>query len=64
MKIRDYELDVNIKEELDNFEWSNEQVRGHKFQACSPFRDEKRPSFAVNLETGTWKDSGAVDMNF
>lgn len=62
MKVREYELDVNIQEELNNFEWENEQVRGDKFQACSPFRNEKRPSFAVNLETGTWKDSGAVDM--
>lgn len=62
MKVREYELDVNIQEELNNFEWENEQVRGDKFQACSPFRNEKRPSFAVNLETGTWKDSGAIDM--
>lgn len=62
MKVREYELDIDIQEELNNFEWENEQVRGDKFQACSPFRNEKRPSFAVNLETGTWKDSGAVDM--
>lgn len=62
MKIREHELDVDILEELNNFEWVNEQIRGDKFQACSPFRDEKRPSFAVNLDTGTWKDSGAVDM--
>ena len=42
---------------MDHFE--NYRIRGNKLQSCSPFRYEKRPSFAVNLENGTWIDSGA-----
>ncbi|MGG4390500.1 toprim domain-containing protein [Priestia megaterium] len=62
--IKEQEIDVNIEEELepyleDNF--NRHQTRGHKLQACSPFRDEKTPSFAVNLENGTWIDSGATE---
>lgn len=37
------------------------KINGDKFVACSPFRDEAKPSFAVNLETGVWIDSGASD---
>ena len=61
MKIREYELDVNILEEVEEFEWVNGVVRGNKFLACSPFRSERHPSFAINLETSTWIDSGNSD---
>lgn len=61
MLVREHELDINYLEELENFEWVHYQIKGNKFQACSPFRDESRPSFAVNLDTGTWVDSGSSD---
>lgn len=62
--IRESEIDVNIEEELEPYleeHFNRHQIRGEKLQACSPFRHEKTPSFAVNLENGTWIDSGADD---
>lgn len=55
------DLDFDIQEELQPFlsEFGSHRVRGNKFQACSPFRTESHPSFAVNLDTGVWVDSGA-----
>lgn len=61
MKIREYDLDIDILEELQEFEWNNDSIKGNKFIACSPFRSERHPSFAVNLETGTFIDSGNSD---
>jgi len=60
MKIQGQELDVNILEELQQFPWEGDRVVGNKFQACSPFREESHPSFAVNLDNGTWVDSGSI----
>ena len=61
LKINNYNVEVNYYEELepyfDRFERS--RFRGEKLQACSPFRQEHNPSFAVNLENGSWIDSGA-----
>ena len=60
MIIRNIELDIDYLDELEMFDvWSNHRVRENKFQACSPFRTEKHPSFACNLENGLWIDSGA-----
>ncbi|MFT8313308.1 MAG: toprim domain-containing protein [Clostridium sp.] len=61
MEIRDIELEVDVLEELEQFDWVNEQIRGNKFQACSPFRSDNHPSFAVNLGSGLWIDSGSTD---
>lgn len=61
IKIRGMQVPVNIKAELEEFNWIRPQIRGNKFIACSPFRDERRPSFAVNLENGTYIDSGLDD---
>lgn len=61
MDIKEYNLDVDILEELQNFEWVGEVIKGIKFIACSPFRSERHPSFACNLETGTFIDSGNSD---
>jgi DNA primase len=59
--MRETEVDVDIAEELEPYmdSFGRARVRGHKLQSCSPFRDESTPSFAVNLENGTWIDSGA-----
>lgn len=62
--IRNHEIDVNVEEELEPYieeHFNRYKVRGIKLQACSPFREEHTPSFAVNLEDGTWIDSGAID---
>lgn len=60
MKIRGQEVDVDIVEELEGFDvWNKQRVRDNKFHSCSPFRSERRPSFAVNLDNGTWIDSGS-----
>ena len=54
-------MNIDYLAELEPFmdQFENSRIRGDKLQSCSPFRYEKRPSFAVNLENGTWIDSGA-----
>ena len=54
-------MNIDYLAELEPFmdQFENSRIRGNKLQSCSPFRYEKRPSFAVNLENGTWIDSGA-----
>ena len=59
MRVRGQELDIDFIEELDAYTFNRVRVRDNKLQACSPFREDSRPSFAVNLENGTWIDSGA-----
>lgn len=60
LKIKDREIDVDVLEELKEFQWFKGVIKGNKFQACSPFRQETHPSFAVNLDNGTWVDSGSI----
>lgn len=60
MKIGNKEIEIDILEELKEFQWNKAVVKGNKFQACSPFRPETHPSFAVNLDNGTWVDSGST----
>jgi hypothetical protein len=62
--VKGIELDVNYAEELEPYlnQFDKWKIRENKLQSCSPFRDEIRPSFAVNLDTGLWVDSGAVDQ--
>jgi hypothetical protein len=60
MRLRGIDLEIDYLEELEEYEiWDRQRVRENKFQACSPFRGEKHPSFAVNLDNGLWIDSGA-----
>lgn len=61
MLIREHEIEVDVLEELDLFEWEKVRKHGAEFQACSPFRNERKPSFYINLETGMWIDHGAED---
>jgi DNA primase len=61
MKIRGIEVDVDILEELNRFSWKKARVRGDEFLACSPFREERHPSFSVNLQTGLFIDFGNPD---
>ena len=61
MKVRNVEVPINIWAELEPYldHFGDYRIRGDKLQACSPFRYERHPSFAVNLENGTWIDSGS-----
>ena len=59
VKVRGHDVEVDIERELKLYEWKNDQIRGNKFQACSPFRSDRHPSFAVNLDSGVWIDSGS-----
>lgn len=54
-----YELDIDVAEELSVFDWNSSTTEGDEFKACSPFRNERKPSFYVNLETGLFIDHGA-----
>lgn len=57
-----HKVDVDILLELDDYldQFPNYRIRDDKLQSCSPFREDSHPSFAVNLENGSWIDSGAV----
>lgn len=61
LKVNGYLLEVDYAEELELYmdRFERARIRGEKVQACSPFRNEKNPSFAVNLDNGSWVDSGA-----
>lgn len=61
MLIKGLDLDINISDELEDFTFDRMRIRGEKLQCCSPFRTENSPSFAINLESGLWVDSGAND---
>lgn len=57
-------LDVDIREELEQYTWTKPRWTDSKLIAASPFRYDKSPSFFVNLETGGWADSGAYDADY
>lgn len=61
LKVNGYLIEVDYAEELELYmdRLDKVRIRGEKVQACSPFRQEHHPSFAVNLENGSWVDSGA-----
>lgn len=61
LKIKGHEVEVDYPTELEPYmdRFENMRIRGEKLQACSPFRTERHPSFAVNLDNGSWVDSGA-----
>lgn len=66
VEIRDEVISLDIFEELEGLEhrFDKATVRGNKFIACSPFRADSSPSFAINLDNGLWVDSGATDENY
>ena len=64
IKIRGQDLLIDIEEELSAYQFDNARWQADKLIANSPFRDESRPSFFVNLSgefAGTWADSGALN---
>lgn len=62
LKVNGHLIDVDYPAELELYMDRLEKVRirGEKVQACSPFRYEQHPSWAVNLDNGSWVDSGAT----
>ncbi|WP_339225929.1 toprim domain-containing protein [Bacillus sp. FSL P4-0290] len=63
-------VDVDIRYELEQFEWTRPTWTEDRLLAASPFRDDRTPSFYVYLEdtasakAGYWGDSGAYDAEF
>ena len=70
IEIEGLELNVDIREELEAFEWGQPKWSNEKLIATSPFREERTPSFFVRLEpygefsAGVWSDSGAYDIEY
>ncbi len=70
--IGDYEVDVDFEAELKEFTWSRPKWKDNKLIACSPFRDEVNPSFAVTYDKGgifidsggegEWRSGGFVKL--
>lgn len=60
--VRAEKLNVNITDELEPYlnQFDSAVVKEDKLLSCSPFREDRKPSFAVNLEDGLWIDSGGV----
>lgn len=64
INIRGQELYIDIVTELSEYEWVNETWTTTRLIANSPFREERRPSFFVDLESGGWADSGSYDTEW
>jgi 5S rRNA maturation endonuclease (ribonuclease M5) len=64
MQIRGNEVPVDVRAELEQFEWEKDRWTADQLMACSPFRSDSRPSFYVWLEdsdkapAGAWGDRG------
>jgi 5S rRNA maturation endonuclease (ribonuclease M5) len=60
-------MEIDIRTELEKFNWIKPRWTSDKLIAASPFRYDHSPSFFVRLEpygdipAGTWSDSGAYD---
>lgn len=61
MIIRGIDIPVDVAEEIAEYTWDRGKEKGNEFVCCSPFREEKHPSFSINLETGLWIDFGSYD---
>lgn len=66
IEIAGQQLEIDVREELEDYidHFKKMRIRDCKLQSCSPFRIEKTPSFAVNLDNGSWVDSGADDEKY
>lgn len=67
IKIRNQPVEVDIRSELERFNWIRPRWTNDKLIAASPFRYDKTPSFFVSLDgeyAGGWKDSGAYDIEW
>ena len=60
--VLDRQIDVNIREEVEEFEWEGAKWSDEKLIARSPFRDDRTPSFYITFEgefAGVFGDSAA-----
>lgn len=70
INLRSQSLHVDVRAELEQYEWTRPSWSGDKLIAASPFRYDSTPSFFVRLEdygdypAGTWVDSGAYDAEW
>jgi DNA primase len=67
IKIRSHSVDVDVRTELEQFNWTRPKWSADKLIAASPFRYDKSPSFFVNVTgeyAGCWGDSGAYDQEW
>jgi DNA primase len=67
IKIRSHSIDVDVRTELEQFNWTRPKWSSDKLIAASPFRYDKSPSFFVNVTgeyAGCWGDSGAYDQEW
>lgn len=67
IKIRNQPVEVDIRSELEQFNWTRPRWTSDKLLAASPFRYDRNPSFFVSLDgeyAGCFKDSGAYDLEW
>lgn len=67
IRIGSHDVQIDIAEELSDYNFGyNARWTADKLIASSPFREDRRASFFVNLTgelAGTWADSGAHDYD-
>ena len=64
IKVAGRSIDVDVKEELMQYEWRRAKFTEDKIIACSPFRDDNSPSFVVSHSgefAGVFYDSAWED---
>lgn len=65
LNIRGHSVQVDIVAELHEYDFGyNARWTSDKLVTSSPFRTDNAPSFFVNLESGGWADSGAIDDEY
>src|SRR5690625_4272080 len=67
INIRGHSVQIDIADELSAYHFDNARWTADKLIASSPFRDDRAPSFFVNLSgelAGAWGDSGALDYEY
>jgi DNA primase len=67
IRLRGQDVPVDIRHELEQFNWVRPKWSNDKLIAASPFRYDKTPSFFVNFTgeyAGCFGDSGAYDQEW
>ncbi len=67
IRINNHDVQIDIAEELSEYQFNNERWTSDKLIASSPFREDIAPSFYVSLTgeyAGVWGDSGAYDEEY
>lgn len=67
IKIRGQTVDIDVRAEIEQYNWIRPKWSSDKLIAASPFRYDQTPSFFVNLNgdyAGCFGDSGAYDSEW